>query len=83
MVLPGMVFLWIVGSVIILRALIGWEVQVSKARVLPKSRARILALALLPIFSLGNEPGLLSVAFLFYMTAFAIIGCLLSVERVA
>lgn len=76
-----MVFLWIIGSVIILRALIGWEVQVSKTRILPKHRARFLALALLPIFGLANEPGLLSVAFLFYMAAFAILGCLLSVER--
>lgn len=76
-----MIFLWIIGSIVIFRALIGWEVKVSQARVLPKARARFLALALLPVFSLADERRLISVAFLVYMLAFALLGCLLSVRR--
>jgi hypothetical protein len=77
----AMALLYIVGSIIILRALIGWEVRVSKSRVLPKHRARYLALALLPMFALADEKGLLGVCFVLYLLAFAILGCLFSVAR--
>lgn len=43
-----MIILWIAFAVILVRALIGWEIKISKTDSLTKKQARVLALACLP-----------------------------------
>lgn len=72
--------------ILMARSLWGWDVPVSQTRLLPKKRARLLTLFLLPVFFLvtinPDEAGtLFKVACLTYGVLFAFSGIILSKKR--
>jgi hypothetical protein len=68
-----MIILYIAFAVVFGRALIGWEIKVSKSRSLTKGQARFAAAACLPIFGLADERGLLGPCILIYLVAFSLL----------
>lgn len=76
--LGAMIILWLAFAVILVRALIGWEIKVSKTDSLTKKQARVLALACLPVLLTANERGLASPAVILYLVLFCLGACVLA-----
>lgn len=76
--LPRMILLYIAFAVILIRALVGWEVKVSKADSLTKTQARLLALGCLPALAVANERGMVGPAIILYLVVFCLGACVLA-----
>jgi hypothetical protein len=74
-----MILLYIAFAVVLIRALAGWEIKVSKSDSLTKPQARFLALGCLPALAVANEKGMTGPAIILYLVAFCLGACVLAV----
>ena len=76
-----MIVLYIMATIVFLRAVAGKEIAFSRRRLVPGRRARWIAIALLPLLALGaSSSGLMGIGLILYILSFCAVAAMATVK---